>query len=429
VAVAPVAVAPAFAGTVAPALPVAAPVMPVVPAGNISTGQNQTGAVDLKDYPPYLQGPSKILVYGMFFALLYLAVWYARLPPEKRPAAVDEGLMRWIESQEEDDPTGSVNCMLVRVKRAVGLPADKQPASVEVECWAFQKSVDMGETDMETNGIYDTCFVGPLLDQDQNRNVTMEAAKPEVKFIVKYQPDGAAKPTEIAQAIMKPGSGAGSSSSAAPSSGGGITRGDWCQMELKLVAAGSGAMGMMKRAGGAAMGASLGTLSVEVKAMRVNPAGKTALKSNYAVIALRNEFKKPFSAAARTLAVGVMGMLALTSLPVIGDMFQGCFYLSCHGLGAACTLFCMAIPHWCELFHIQLPGWVKAMSLSSLRTAGASLASCGSSGVYMVLIWGHGEECSNHFWILEILLCVDSLLFTYAWWKGEGGGLMGWLNG
>merc|ERR1719198_1251398 len=146
-------------------------------------------------------------------------------------------------------------------------------------------------------------------------------------------------------------------------------------MDLKLVASGSGALGgalgALKRVGGS----SYGTLTVEVKAMNVNAAGKALLKSNYYVIAMRNEFKKPWSASARTLAVALMGMLALTSLPIIGDMFNGCFYLSLHGLSAAGTLFCMAIPHWCKLFHIPLPSWVDAMSLNSLRTSGATLMS------------------------------------------------------
>merc|ERR1719287_460884 len=104
-------------------------------------------------------------------------------------------------------------------------------------------------------------------------------------------------------------------------------------------------------------------------------------------------------------------------------MFNGCMYLSIHGLSAACTLFCMSVPHWCKLFHITLPSWVKQMSLDNLRTAGATLMSLGSSGVWMTLFWGHGEECSSDFFMLEVLMRLGSLLFTYAWYKGEGGGL------
>merc|ERR1719263_875877 len=110
-------------------------------------------------------------------------------------------------------------------------------------------------------------------------------------------------------------------------------------------------------------------------------------------------------------------------------MFNGCLYLSIHGLSASFSLCCMSLPHWCELFQISLPWWTKLFSISSLRTAGASLTSIGTTGVWLALWWGHGAECTDHFWILEILLLLDGLLFTYAWWKGEGGGLMGLMNG
>lgn len=378
------------------------------------------------DSPPYIQGPMKILVYGLFFALLYLAVWYARLPHDMRPAAIDEGLMRWIESQEEDEPGGGMNCVLVRVKNAVGIPNDRLPAVVAVECKAFKGTLAIGQTPVnDENGFWNTCLVGPLIDQEQNRLVTMQNAKPEVKFTVKRQAPGEA-PQDFAQATIKPGAEASSSSSAA-AAGGGITRNSWCCTELKLVAAGGGAMGLMKRVAGT----SLGTLNVEVKAMQVNPAGKALLKSNYILIALRKEFidEKPYSACARTLAVALMGMLTLTSLPIIGDMFSGCFYLSIHGLTTSSSLFLMAIPYWCKFLHIQLPPWIKAMSLDSLEASGAALFTAGWSGCSMVLWWGHGEECSNHFWLLEVLLVVDSLLFSYAWYKGEGGGLMGFFGG
>jgi len=396
-------------------------------AGNKSS--NSTAPVPgAADSPPYLHGPVKILVYGFFFGLFYLGVWFARQPAEKRPAAIDEGLMRWIESQEEEDPTGGMNCMLVRIKGASGLTAEQLPAAISVECSSFgQKALCIGETDCESDGVWDTCFVGPLLDQTQNRNVTMEAAKPEVKFIVKKQGEDGAKAVEFAQAVMKPGS---SSSSSAASGEGGITRGEWCSAELKLASSSSGMMmGGMKRM----VAGSVGTLSVEVKVMQVNPAGKALLKSNYYVIALRNEFKKPYSACARTLAVALIGMLFLTSVPLIGDMFNGCFYLSCHGLTACCTLFAISGPHWAKLLHIQLPSFitwaVDKMDLDSMRTAGIALSASGWSGVSICFWWGHGMDCTNHFWMLEILLVFDAFLFTTAWWKGEGGGLMGWAMG
>lgn len=437
-AAAPLAVAPAAAAPLAPtaapalaattaAAAAAAPAAEAAAAGNSSSAGNKSGndtAAEAApaDSPPYLQGPMKILVYGFFFATIYLLIWYARLPPENRPAAVDEGLMRWIESQEEEDPGGAVNCMLVRVKKATGLPADKQPAAVSVECYAFKKQLNIGETDFESNGVWDTCFVGPLVDQDQSRPVTMATASPQVVFIVRHQAVGETKSKDFAQATMKAGAASGSSSSAA-AGGGGLTAGQWCTMDLKLTGAGGGAMGMLK---GMAAG-NLGTISVEAKAMNVNAAGKALLKSNYYVIAMRNEFKKPYSACARTLAVAIMGMLFLTSLPFIGDMFNGCFYLSCHGLTAAASLFAISIPHWAKLFMIPLPSWVDAMNIGSLKTAGAVLWSSGSSGVMLTLWWGRGEACTDHFFMLEILLVVDSLLFTVAWWKGEGGGLMGAL--
>jgi hypothetical protein len=314
--------------------------------------------------------------------------------------------------------------MLVRVKSAQGLPQGS--FAVSVECSAFKKSLNIGETDMEEDCVWETCFVGPLIDQEKSRTVTMSAAKPEVKFVVKTLDPADNKVKDFAQAVIKPGA-AASSSSSASAGGGGITRGQWCTMtELKLQKAGSGALGMLKRAG---PGGNLGTISVEAKAMQVNAAGKALLKSNYYVIALRNEAKKPFSFCARTLAVALMGMLTLTSLPFIGDMFNGCFYLSLHGLSASGSLFCMSVPHWCKLFHIPLPKWVKALDMNSLRNSGIALWSIATAGVSMALWWGHGELCTNDFWMLEILLGVDSLLFTAAWWRGEGGGLMGMLMG
>lgn len=335
--------------------------------------------------------------------------------------------MRWIESQEEEDPAGGMNCMLVRIKGASGLTDEQLPAAISVECSSFGKALNIGETDFESDGVWETCFVGPLLDQSGSRQVTMEAAKPEVKFIVKKQGEGGAKAVEFAQAVMKPGS---SSSSSAASGEGGITRGEWCSAELKLASSSSGMIGgLMKRN----LAGSVGTLSVEVKVMQVNPAGKALLKSNYYIIALRNEFKKPYSACARTLAVALIGMLFLTSVPLIGDMFNGCFYLSCHGLTACCTLFAISGPHWAKLFHIQLPSFVTwavdKMDLDSMRTAGIALSASGWSGVSICFWWGHGMDCTNHFWLLEILLVFDAFLFTTAWWKGEGGGLMGWVMG
>merc|ERR1719506_1344138 len=229
----------------------------------------------------------------------------------------------------------------------------------------------------------------------------MLAAQPEVKFILKHQPEGQDRPSTFAQAVVKAGSEA-ASSSASSEGGGGLVRGDWCIQDLKLTSSGDGAMGMMKRMGGAVGGSALGTLSVEVKAMNVNAAGKAVMKSNYYVIALRNEFKKPYSAMARTLAAALTGMLALTSLPMIGDFFNGCMYLSIHGLTTAFSLFCMAIPHWCKLFHIGLPSYIEKLEINSLKISAATLLSAGGSGICMCLWWGRGESCTDHFWALEI---------------------------
>merc|ERR1719375_165995 len=186
---------------------------------------------------------------------------------------------------------------------------------------------------------------------------------------------------------------------------------------------------MFKKMGGAVAGSAVGSLSVEVKPLNVNAAAMAVLRSNYYIIALRAEFKKPYSAAARTLAAALTGMLMLTSLPMVGDMFNGCLYLSIHGLTASVSLFCMSIPHWCKLFHIPLPSWVQYASIDNLRTAGASLLSMGLSGIWMCLWWGKGMECTDHFWMLEILLVVDSCLFSYAYYKGEGGSMMEALFG
>lgn len=417
-------VAPVAATVTAPALPatvapVAATAVPL-PAGNATTSKENE-----EDGPPYLKGPTKILVYGLLFAFLYLAIWYARLPPERRPAAIDEGLMRWIESQEEDDVNGGVNCVLVRVKGAAGVPQDYKPAAVFVDVHAFKDSgVNIGATDYESSCDWETCFVGPLLDRVQNRVVTVESAKPEVKFSLKFQKEGQNEATEFAQATLKPSANASSSSASASSSPTGISRGQWCVTDLKLVTPVSGVTSMFKRVGGSA----LGTLSVEVKALNVNAAGKALMKSNYYVIAMRNEFRKPFSTLARMLAVALMGMLFLTSLPLIGDMFNGCLYLSIHGLTAASSLLAMSVPHWMKLFDLLVPSWLEAMRIDDLRINGGALASMGGSGIWMALWWGAGEECTNHFWMLEILLCVNSALYWYAWYRGEGGGFMSWFR-
>jgi hypothetical protein len=333
--------------------------------------------------------------------------------------------MRWIESQEEDDVNGGVNCVLVRIKGASGVPQEYTPASVFVDAMAFKKGVHIGATEYESSCNWETCFVGPLLDREQNRACTMESAKPEVKFSLKYQKEGQNAATEFAQATLKPGANASSSSSSASSSPTGITRGQWCTTDLKLTTPVSGVTSMLKRVGGS----SLGTLSVEVKAMNVSAAGKAVMKSNYYVIALRNEFRKPFSTLARALAVALMGMLFLTSLPIIGDMFEGCLYLSMHGLSAATSLLAMSVPHWMKLFDIPVPSKLEAMRMDDLRINGGALASMGGSGIWMSLWWGAGEECTNHFWMLEIGLCVNSALYWFAWYRGEGGGLMSWLTG
>jgi hypothetical protein len=414
---------------VQPAAP-AAPANPAAPAtgaaaapaaGNATNATKNAEATD-NDSPPYLPGSAKILVYGFFIFVIYLLVWCLRLPAEKRPTAVDEGLMRWVEDQEEQDPTGAVNCVLVRINGAKGLMADKLPAAVEVECGAWGKWLKIGQTSFLDDADWETCFLGPLMDQDRARIVTLQnGASPQVKFMLKYQKEGEEKPTDFAQAIMKPGA-ASSSSSSSGAAGGGMTYGAWCTQELPLEPAGS-AMGFMKRGLGVSTG-SLGSINVEVKPLNVNAAGKALLKSNYYLIALRNDLKKPYSACARALAVATMVMLTITSLPIIGDMFSGCFWLSVHGLTVSSSLFLMSIPHFAKLFQMPLPSWLDKMSLDDHKVSGATLFSAGLSGVWLCWWWGRGAPCVNHFWTLEALLIFDSFLFSWAYWKGEGGGLL-----
>lgn len=404
------------------AAPAAAPAAPTVPP---PIAVPSTPVPD-EDSPPYFSGPLKIFVYGFFFAILYLAVWFARLPPDRRPAAVDEAVMRWVESQEEQDPTGAVNCALVKIKSCTGLPDNFKPACCAIEVKVYKTAMEMGQTEAEGTCQWDACFVVPMLDQEQGRPVTMATAKPQVRFILRAQQPGQSKLESFAEAVLKPAADAASSSSSVAAGGAtGLSPGTWCITDLKLVAWGTGVTGMFKRLGGQP----LGELSVEVKALKVNAAGRAYLRSSYYTAALRNEFKKPWSACGRTLAVAVMGMLALTSAPFIGDMFSGCFYLSCHGLSAATTLLCMSVPHWMKLFNLPVPRWLDAMSIESLKVAGSMLTSAGSSGIAMCFGWNAGEPCTSHFVMLEFLLLLDGLLFTYAWFRGEGGGLMGLLNG
>mmetsp|Transcript_142110 Transcript_142110/g.250618 ORF Transcript_142110/g.250618 Transcript_142110/m.250618 type:complete len:512 (-) Transcript_142110:175-1710(-) len=401
---------------------------PAPAADNAMTGSNSTApapAPGEDDSPPFIHGPLKILVYGLVFALIYIVVWLACLPAERRPAAVDEGFMRWMEDQETESTDGGVNCALIRVKQCNGLSDQYRPCCVNVEVQAFNKSVDCGETsyDQETN--WQTCFVAPLLDQEKGRPVTMGEAKPQVRFVLKYHKPGESNATEFAEAILKPGQNASSSSSAAASGPTGLTQGQWCVTNAKLAACGSGVLGMAKKVASGNMG----TVSVEAKLLTVNAAGKAFLKTTYYTAAVRGEFKKPYSFAGRILATALFGMLLLNSLPFVGDMFNGCFYLSCHGLSASSTLFCMAIPHWLQLFNVPVPGWVSKLSLDDLKAAGIALGSLGWSGLSLCFWWGWNTPCTNHFFMLEVLMVVDSSIFAMAYQKGEGGGLMGLLRG
>lgn len=363
--------------------------------------------------------------YGLVFALIYIVVWLARLPAERRPTAVDEGFMRWMEDQETESTDGGVNCALIRVKQCNGLSDQYRPCCVTVDVQVFGKSVDCGETSYDQDTNWQTCFVAPLLDQEKGRPVTMGEAKPQVRFRLKYQKDGESNVTEFAEATLKPGQNASSSSSAAASAPTGLTVGEWCVTDAKLAACGTGVMGMAKKLDPRKMG----TVSVEAKLITVNSAGVAFLKSTYYRAAVRAEFKKPYSFAGRILATALFGMLLLTSLPFVGDMFNGCFYLSCQGLSASGTLFCMSIPHWLKLFDVPVPGWVLKFSLDDLKAGGIALGSLGWSGLSLCFWWGWNTPCTSHFLMLEVLLVVDSSIFAWAYQKGEGGGLMGLLRG
>jgi len=136
----------------------------------------------------------------------------------------------------------------------------------------------------------------------------------------------------------------------------------------------------------------------------------------------------PWRWSARALALYLLSASLIASLPIIGDMFSGCFWNSVSALGSCFSLASASLPQTLELFGRDVPAPLRRMSVdgwfsSGLLTAASMLAGEGGSGLTLAMFSG-GAECAQHFYALNFLLLVDSALFVWAWYLGEGGGVM-----
>jgi len=136
----------------------------------------------------------------------------------------------------------------------------------------------------------------------------------------------------------------------------------------------------------------------------------------------------PWSWAARGLALYLLLASGVLSLPVIGYMFDGCFWNAVSGCGSVFTLVGVCLPQVIALFGHDVPSAIQSMSIggfmsSGLLTAVCMLAGEGASG-FVLAFFDSSSTCSAPFYIINILLLVNALLFLVAWYLGEGGGVM-----
>mmetsp|Transcript_129317 Transcript_129317/g.360168 ORF Transcript_129317/g.360168 Transcript_129317/m.360168 type:complete len:355 (+) Transcript_129317:200-1264(+) len=133
--------------------------------------------------------------------------------------------------------------------------------------------------------------------------------------------------------------------------------------------------------------------------------------------------EKPVSWIARTVGLLLMCKLLVVSLPKVGFLFNGCFWSSVGGLSAVAALAAACIPPFFELLDHPAP-----LAATGPHISAGLLVSSGASGVSLA-IWFGEAVCAHIFFWLSFVLCIDGLLFGWAWWRGEGGGAMGLLRG
>eukprot|EP00927_Polykrikos_kofoidii_P049835 TRINITY_DN43847_c0_g1_i1.p1 TRINITY_DN43847_c0_g1~~TRINITY_DN43847_c0_g1_i1.p1 ORF type:complete len:625 (+),score=91.13 TRINITY_DN43847_c0_g1_i1:175-2049(+) len=360
----------------------------------------------------------EVVLVGAVAAASYLLAWYFLLPEDQQPGSIASGYIKWLETQDESEDEDSVNCLLVKLLRLEGLPDAQKPAKIEVKMTAYDETVEIGQWDCTDaspeNGEIQAAFASPVLDNGKEPVPTLSRSGLKVEFTLKANVDE--NPRSVATVSLSPhGSGSAASSSTLAHSGHETCTGRvWTPGALEFIGKSDDKI-------------AYGTLHVQAKACFIGQAGTAVLTSPIIADKIAGEMKKPWSTSARALATALTVMLLLTCLPLVGNIFHGCFFLSVHGLATSATLLCMTVPHWLSLLKISVNPWLSRMGIDSLRLCCTMLASSGYSGVGMCFMFS-STPCTDDFWPLEILIVGCSILYGVAWWKGEGGGMMGALN-
>jgi len=128
---------------------------------------------------------------------------------------------------------------------------------------------------------------------------------------------------------------------------------------------------------------------------------------------------KPFSWAARVLALPVLVRVSFISLPLTGFLLDGCLWSAINGISIAIALGPVVLPPWLELAGVHV-----AFPTPGLRFAAVTLGSSSISGICLVFTVGD-PSCSWLFLAPNCWSAVVSMLFGYAWLQAEGGGVMG----
>lgn len=139
---------------------------------------------------------------------------------------------------------------------------------------------------------------------------------------------------------------------------------------------------------------------------------------------LAESFKKtPCTQIARILSMLLLCYFFILSLPLVGFMLDGCFWSSCSGLFNVVTLACTCLPQTLEMLKVPSPPFVVKIGVGLIASASGALAA-GASGIVVAVL--HGDEiCKNTFLAASVALVSDGVLFGWAWYRGEGGWLMG----
>jgi len=109
-----------------------------------------------------------------------------------------------------------------------------------------------------------------------------------------------------------------------------------------------------------------------------------------------------------------MVKLLWISLPKVGFLLDGCLYSSVNGLTAAGTLAVESIAPVTDLMDVPAP--VPGLGP---RSSAALLGTASLSGIGLSILFGD-VACKRRFFWLSLAQLGDSLLFLWAWWRGEG---------